>query len=200
LEDTQKQGLRSRAWWAAILRESFGPTFWLFAGFALLMAWICYAFLGPEVFGSAVDRDKSLLANTLPRLAAAQVVAGLIWVMLPRDRFSRLLGNNSGHRGLAIATVAGIITPGGPASAYPFLAIMGAAGADRGVMVAYISSWALLATQRMIVWDIPFMGIEFAALRFLVCLPLPILAGLIARRLPISMSLPADASPEVVRR
>jgi len=200
LEESQQQSAGSREWWAGLLRESFGPTFWLFAGFALAMAWICYSLLGPEAFESAVDRDKTLLANTLPRLAAAQVVAGMIWVMLPRDRFSRLLGANSGHRGLAIATVAGIITPGGPASAYPFLAIIAAAGADRGVLVAYISSWALLAAQRIIIWDVPFMGIEFSALRFLICLPMPLLAGLIARRLPMSLTLISDASAGAVRR
>lgn len=197
--DTQ-QGPGHRDRWTSLLRESFGLTFWLFAALALLMAGICYAVLGPEVFDSAVARDRQLLANTLPRLAAAQVVAGLIWVMLPRDRFSRLLGNNSGRRGLVIATVAGIITPGGPASAYPFLAIMAAAGADRGVLVSYITSWALLAAQRIIVWDIPFMGIEFSALRFLVCLPLPMLAGLIARRLPISMTIDTVSPGEGSRR
>jgi len=187
-----QQQAGGRDWWTALLRESFGPTFWLFASFAVVMAAICYGVLGSEVFDSAVARDKQLIANTLPRLAAAQVVAGLIWVMLPRDRFSRLLGENSGHRGLVIATVAGIITPGGPASAYPFLAIIAAAGADRGVLVTYITSWALLAAQRIIVWDLPFMGIEFSSLRFLVCLPLPLLAGLIARRLPISVSINTD--------
>jgi len=164
------------------------------------MGGVCYGFLGSEVFDSAVARDKQLIANTLPRLAAAQVVAGLIWVMLPRDRFSRLLSNNSGRRGLVIATVAGIITPGGPASAYPFLAIIAAAGADRGILVTYITSWALLAAQRLIVWDVPFMGIEFSALRFLVCLPLPILAGLIARRLPISLTLDTGYSGTGSRR
>lgn len=200
MEPTELQGAGSREWWAGLLRQGFGPTFWLFAAFALVMAGICYGLLGSEVFASAVARDKQLLANTLPRLAAAQVVAGLIWVMLPRDRFSRLLGNNSGHRGLAIATVAGIITPGGPAAAYPFLAIIAAAGADRGVLVTYITSWALLAAQRIIVWDVPFMGIEFSSLRFLVCLPLPMLAGLIARHLPLSLSLDKIAPAEAARR
>jgi uncharacterized membrane protein YraQ (UPF0718 family) len=196
----RQQSIADRDWWIRILRESFGRTFWLFLALAVVMAAICYVMLGPEVFDSAVARDKQLLANTLPRLAAAQVVAGLIWVMLPRDRFSRLIGSNSGHRGLAIATVAGIITPGGPASAYPFLAIIAGAGADRGVMVTYITSWALLAAQRIIVWDIPLMGIEFSSLRFLVSLPLPMLAGLLARRLPVSLSLTTDSSAEAVRR
>jgi hypothetical protein len=169
----RQQSIADRDWWIRILRESFGRTFWLFLALAVVMAAICYVMLGPEVFDSAVARDKQLLANTLPRLAAAQVVAGLIWVMLPRDRFSRLIGSNSGHRGLAIATV---------------------------VMVTYITSWALLAAQRIIVWDIPLMGIEFSSLRFLVSLPLPMLAGLLARRLPVSLSLTTDSSAEAVRR
>jgi len=194
-----QQQAGDRDWWTSLLRESFGLTFWLFAALAFVMAGICYGVLGSEVFESAVARDKQLIINTLPRLIAAQVVAGLIWVMLPRDRFSHLLGKNGGRRGLAIATVAGIITPGGPASAYPFLAIIAAAGADRGILVTYITSWALLAAQRIIVWDVPFMGVEFSALRFLVCLPLPVLAGLIARRLSISVSIdtgqPGESSP-----
>ena len=93
-------------------------------------------------------------------------------------------------RGLIIATAAGIVTPGGPASAFSLLVIVASAGADRGILITYITSWALLAVQRIIVWDLPFMGAEFSAIRFLVCLPLPILAGMIARRLPLSLVLP----------
>ena len=179
----------SRDWWRGVLRESFGPSFWLFAAFAAVMALTCYAVLGPETFDSAVADDLELIGNTLPRVAAAQIVAGFVWVLLPRDRLLRLLGANSGLRGLGIATAAGILTPGGPASAFSLLAIVAGAGADRGILITYITSWALLAVQRIIVWDLPFMGAEFSATRFLVCLPLPILAGIIARRLPISLVL-----------
>ena len=69
------------------------------------------------------------------------------------------------------------------------IAVLGAAGADRGAMIAYVSSWAILGLQRILVWDVPFMGAEFSLLRFLVCLPLPIIAGLIARRLPLTLRL-----------
>lgn len=177
-----------RNWWIGLLRESFGLSFWVFAALALIMASVCYSVLGPETFASAVSRDQQVIADMLPRLAAAQVVAGLVWVLLPRDRFSQLLGIHGGRRGLAVATIAGIITPGGPASAFPFLAIIAGAGADRGILVAYITGWALLGVQRIVVWEVPFMGTEFSALRFLVCLPLPLLAGMIARRLPYSAS------------
>ena len=98
-------------------------------------------------------------------------------------------------RGLLIATMAGTITPGGPSSAYALLALLGAAGADRGAMIAYIAAWATLGLQRMLVWDVPFMGGEFAILRFAVCLPLPIIAGLIARRLPLTLHLRDQPQP-----
>ncbi len=31
-----------------------------------------------------------------------------------------------------------------------------AAGADRGALVAYITAWATLGLQRVLVWDVPF--------------------------------------------
>ncbi len=179
----------SRDWWASLLREGFGLSFWLFAAFAIGMGLTCYVVLGPEMFDGAMSGSLELVGNTLPRVAAAQFVAGFVWAMLPRDRLSRLADSNHGLRGLVVATAAGIITPGGPTSAFSLLAIAAGAGADRGILITYITSWALLAVQRIIVWDLPFMGVEFSAVRFLVCLPLPILAGMIARRLPLSLVL-----------
>lgn len=178
--------------WAGLISSGFGKSFWVFVALALLSAGICYAILGPAAFHSAIDRDHELLSTLLPRVAAAQIVAGMVWVLLPRDRLSRFLKRYSGRRGLVIATVAGIVTPGGPASAFPFLAILASGGADRGILVSYITSWALLGVQRIIVWDIPLMGMDFSLLRLAISLPLPIIAGMIARQLPYT------GLPEVV--
>lgn len=175
--------------WPELIKSSFGKSFWVFVLFALAAGVACYVVLGPEAFASAVDKDREIISNLLPRVAAAQIVAGLVWVLLPRDRLSQMMQNNAGKRGLVLATAAGLVTPGGPASAFPFLAIIAAAGADRGILVAYITSWAILGVQRVIVWDIPFMGMEFSLLRFFLCLPLPIIAGLLARRLPFAVVL-----------
>jgi len=130
-----------------------------------------------------------MLARTVPRIIAAMGVAGFIWVMLPRDRLTRLVGQESSWRGLVIATAAGVVTPGGPAAAFSLLAVLGGAGADRGALVAYIASWAMLGLQRVLVWDVPFMGAEFSLTRLLICLPLPFAAGLIARALPLKLQL-----------
>lgn len=186
----------NRRWLKALLRDGFGKSFWWFLAFALTTGAVCYQVLGPEAFHTALAADLELLAGMLPRVVAALTVAGMVWVLLPRERFSRLIGSESGFRGLAIATMAGIITPGGPASAFPLLAVIGSAGADRGALVAYISSWAMLGMQRILIWDLPFMGAEFSITRFLVSLPLPILAGLIARRLPLSLTLVEEPPPQ----
>lgn len=186
--------------WPDLLRRSFGRSFWVFVAIAASLAAVCYAALGPDAFESAIDSDRKMLVDLLPRVAAAQLVAGFVWVMLPRDRMSAFLKKYRGKRGLVIATAAGCVTPGGPASAFPFLAILAGTGADRGILVAYITSWALLGMQRIIVWDIPLMGIDFSMLRFLIGAPLPILAGLLARRLPFSVSLEESPPPEGLQK
>jgi Predicted permease len=175
-----------------LLRESFGWGFWGFAAFALLSGLACYLILGPETFADALDDDLAMVGSTLPRIVLALAVAGLVWVMLPRDRLMRLIGRESGLRGLLIATAAGVVTPGGPASAYPFLAVLAGSGADRGALVAYIVSWSMLGMQRILVWDVPFMGADFSLLRFTVSLPLPLIAGLIARRLSFELVLAGE--------
>lgn len=176
-------------WRREVLVDGFGRGFWGFFAVAVLTGIACWLVRGPEEFHAAILRDGKLLLDTLPRVLVALSIAALIWFLMPRDRISGLVGRESGIRGLVIATIAGTVTPGGPSSAYALLAVLAASGADRGAMVAYITAWATLGLQRVLVWDVPFMGIEFALLRILVSLPLPVVAGLIARRLPFELKL-----------
>lgn len=186
--------------WPELFRKSFGRSFWVFVAVACGTAGICYSVLGPETFAAAIARDRELLADLVPRVAAAQVIAGFVWVLLPRDRMRELMQHTRGRRGLLLAAVAGALTPGGPASAYPFLAILAGSGADRGVLVTYITSWALLGMQRIIMWEIPLLGIDFALLRFLIGASLPVIAGMAARRLPFAVTLETDDAVEASKK
>lgn len=180
--------------WPDLIKESFGKSFWIFVGVAAGTATLCYVVLGPDTFTNVIARDRVLLTGLLPRVAAAQILAGFVWVLLPRDRMAEFMRRNRGKRGLIFAAAAGAATPGGPASAFPFLVILAGSGADRGILVTYITGWALLGVQRLIVWDIPFMGIEFSMFRLLISIPLPIIAGMLARRLAITAP-PAISPP-----
>ncbi len=186
---------RDAAWFRGVLKDAFGLGFFGFLAFAAISGLVCYFVIGGEAVADALVNDIDVLLTLLPRVGVAISVAALLWVMLPRDKVSHFIGRDSGLRGLVIATIAGTITPGGPSSAYALLAMLGAAGADRGAMIAYIAAWATLGLQRILVWDLPFMGAEYALVRFAVCVPLPIVAGLIARRLPFELRLRDQPQP-----
>lgn len=189
--------LKDAEWRRSVRNEAFGSSFWGFFAVAVGFGVLCFAIKGADVVWIAFEEDFRMLIDLMPRVIVALSIAALIWVLMPRERISGLVGANSGTRGLIIATVAGMITPGGPSSAYALLAVMATSGADRGALVAYITAWATLGLQRILVWDVPFMGAEFAILRFVICLPLPLLAGLIARQLPFTLRIKGeDAKPE----
>lgn len=180
---------RSARWWRAWAVAGFGPMFWAFSALAAASGALVWWLKGPEVFWQSLDEDFDVLVETLPRVMAAVGIAGILWVLLPRERLSAWVGQSSGILGLVMAAVAGAITPGGPTAAFSLLAMFGAMGADRGMMIAYVSSWATLGLQRILVWDIQMMGPDFSLLRFVATLPLPILAGMLARALPITLTL-----------
>lgn len=177
--------LRNPQWWRSILTDAFGRGFFGFLAFAIIVGGVCYLVFDLATVYAVIDEDLTLLINMMPRVILALSVASLLWVVLPRERMAGLVGRESGIRGLVIAAIAGTITPGGPSSAYALLAVLAAAKADRGALVAYITAWALLGFQRILIWDVPFMGAEFSLLRFAISMPLPIIAGLVARHIPI---------------
>lgn len=181
-----------RRWLATLLGEGLGASFWAFAGIALITGTVVYVFQGSESFYSTAYGSLQSAFGMMPRILAALTMAGMIWVLLPREMVSRFVGRSRGFMGLIFATIAGVITLGGPSSAFPLLAVLAAAGADRGILIAFITSWATLGLQRTIMWDVPLMGPEFTLIRMLASMPLPIIAGLIARRIPIELQLKTD--------
>ncbi|PHR56599.1 MAG: hypothetical protein COA47_12835 [Robiginitomaculum sp.] len=175
--------LKDAEWRRSILKAAFGKGFVAFMAFAFAMGLLCFVISGEARFVETLISDWHLIRKMVVRILVALSIAALIWVMMPRDKISALVGNNSGLRGILIALVAGCLTPGGPSSAYALLAVLASGGADVGALIAYITSWSILGMQRILIWDVPFMGFEFSSFRFLISLPLPIVAGLIARTL-----------------
>jgi len=125
-----------------------------------------------------------LLLGITPVIVAAMFIGGYVQAMLPRNFVARRLGENSGAVGYLIAMVAGAITPAGPFGAFPLVLALRRAGAPFDLCVVYLSAWAMLGVNRIIIWELPFLGHDFVALRVLSSLPLPIVAGLMARALP----------------
>jgi len=157
-----------------------------FTGIALLLGGACYLKGGDAAVRRGLGDAWAMMVLVGPRLLAAFVLAGFIQVLLPKELIMRWMGAKSGFRGILIASVVGLITPGGAIIAFPLLAALFKLGAGYGPLVAYLTSWELLSLYRAAVWDIPFMGMKFTVLRFAVSFFLPLLAGLTAQKISAS--------------
>jgi uncharacterized membrane protein YraQ (UPF0718 family) len=136
---------------------------------------------GREHFLSIFGGDLALFGEMLPKVLAGCLIGAFVTLILPREMVARWVGHESGFPGLLIAGLFGIILPGGPITIYPVASAFLAMGADAGAMVAFITSWTLCGYTRALVWELPFFGPHFTIWRIVAALPLPILAGLLAR-------------------
>src|SRR5438094_193325 len=107
----------------------------------------------------------SMLRFILPRLVPALMLAGLMQVLIPQEVVSRHFGRAGGLRAILIATVAGVLTPGGPMVSVPFMVALAHSGAALPSLVAYMTSWSLFGIQRIIAWEAPLMGWRFVIVK-----------------------------------
>jgi uncharacterized protein len=119
----------------------------------------------------------SFLWFILPRLIPALIVAGMIQVLVPQEVVSRHFGHQAGVRALVIATIAGMLTPGGPMVSVPFMVAAANSGAGLPSLVAYMTSWSLFGLQRIVAWEAPLMGWKFVVTRVVSTIAFPVLAG-----------------------
>ena len=136
---------------------------------------------GQARFLAILPDDLGLFGIMLPKVLAGCLIGAFVTLLLPRETISRWVGSESGLAGILVATFAGAIMPGGPFTIYPVAGAFIAAGADAGAACAFVISWTLLGYARVIVWELPFFGLEFVTWRVIFALPLPIIAGLAAR-------------------
>lgn len=138
---------------------------------------------GAAELRDALGHAGMLLLGIAPVIMVALLVGGYVQALLPGRIVARWLGENSGAAGYLIAMIAGAVTPAGPFGAFPLVIALRKAGAPFHVCVVYLTAWATLGIHRIVIWELPFLGPDFAVLRVLASLPLPIAAGLIARSL-----------------
>lgn len=144
----------------------------------------CWWLRGPEAFFDSFHSDLQTLIDILPKIALALLTAALVQLLAPREFIVRWLGEKSGLKGVSIATGVGVITPGGPMMSFPIVAAMSNAGTGRAALIAYLTSWETLGFQRILSWEFPLMGVEYAMIRAIASIPLPFLAAWLSSFLP----------------
>lgn len=151
------------------------------AALAAFAGGLNFALIGTNGLTAGFEHGTRDLVVIGPRIGAAILLAAVIQVWLPRDGMRKWFGEEQGMKSLALASVLGIMTVGGPFASFPLVASLAAAGVESGSLVAFLTSWSLLGIQRLVVWEWPLMGTEFVKLRLLSCIAMPILAGLLMR-------------------
>ncbi|MDO9411793.1 MAG: hypothetical protein Q7T81_04360 [Pseudolabrys sp.] len=146
---------------------------WLFVGGLALAA----ASRGRIVLNEGARAGVIDFLHLLPRIGLGVIGSGFIAEALPKSMIAPWLGPESAIMGIALATIGGALTPGGPVVGFALgaAALKGGAGAPQ--VVAFTTAWALFAVHRLVLYEVPMMPARVVWLRALVCLPLPFIAA-----------------------
>lgn len=161
----------------------FDSGFFFLLGLALVTGALAIWLKGFAVLSEAARQMNRDLLTIIPALGLGVLVGAMFSLLLPRHLVSRLLGGQTRFRGIFLASILGALMPGGVMTSIPLLLALGRSGAGAGALMAFLVSWSAVGIQRLLIWELPFMGAEFSMIRFVSSLPLPILAGLSAQYL-----------------
>ena len=158
------------------MRSPLDTSTLLLAAVAVVLAILAYL-KDPGLPMVGAKNGVAMLAFVIPRMVVAIILAGLMQVLVPQDFVSRHFGQGGGVRALLLATLAGMITPGGPMVTVPFMVALANSGAALSSLVAYMTAWSLFGLQRIITWEAPLMGWRFVVARVVPSLAFPVIAG-----------------------
>jgi uncharacterized membrane protein YraQ (UPF0718 family) len=112
------------------------------------------------------------------RLPVALIAAGFLGELLPEQQVAGLLGPGSGLTGILLASFLGGLFPGGPSTAFPLMIVLAEAGAGTAQLIALLNAWSVIALHRVLIFEVPMMGISFSLRRLAASILLPLLTGL----------------------
>ena len=161
------------------LIKKLDTTFLFLVALVLMAAAVAFWRGGLDLTLLGLTRAGDLVQSVWLRLVLGFTLGGLVRVLIPSALIARWLGHTSGLKGILIGSYIGIIVPGGPYVTMPIIASIYSAGAGVGPVIALLTGRGLLGIQVLIVWQIPFLGMEISLARYLACLFVPPLVGLI---------------------
>ncbi|MEO0544200.1 MAG: hypothetical protein AAFY99_10325 [Pseudomonadota bacterium] len=163
-------------------QSAFDASFLILFSIAVVAAFLVAWFKGPWRVVEIAASYLGFLAILSPKILCGFFIAAAVPILVPREVFTRWLGQESGLRGLGVASLAGAFVPGGPMMIFPLAVGFRAAGASTATLITFVTAWSLYGINRTVIWEMSFLHIDFVLLRVLICLPLPFLVGWIASR------------------
>jgi uncharacterized protein len=135
---------------------------------------IVFVRLGTDGLIEGLEGSVALTKRALPITLLGMGLAGMLQVLAPPGVIGKYMGDDSGLLGLGIGMMAGLITPGGPYVMYPIGNALMTSGAGIGPMAGYVSTRNLVTVNRLVVWELPFLGWPFTLTRLIVSFWMPL--------------------------
>ena len=120
----------------------------------------------------------SFSADMLKILPVAFILIGLFEVWVKRETIEKHFGEKSGARGYLGAVLLAAMTVGGLYVAFPVAYSLYSKGAKLSVIFTYLGAAAICRIP-MAIFEASFLGIKFTAIRWLVSIPLVIIASML---------------------
>jgi uncharacterized membrane protein YraQ (UPF0718 family) len=152
----------------------FAALLYLVAAIMIVMA----ARRDRALVGEGFAEAKDQFLGILPALTVGILGAGFVAALMPPELAETYLGEGAGVSGYAIAYVLGVLTPGGVVVGFALAAAAIKAGASVPIVVVYVTAWALMSLNRLLIWELATVPRKVIIDRFLVSAPVPVLTGL----------------------
>jgi uncharacterized membrane protein YraQ (UPF0718 family) len=121
--------------------------------------------LGQKILSSTGGHILQMLAIIPPIF----ILIGLLDVWVPREKFMRYMGEQSGAVGTALSVLLGAAAAGPLYAAFPLAGIMLKKGVKFSNIVVFLGAWSTMKIP-MFLFEIASLGRDFAILRWLLSL------------------------------
>jgi len=135
-----------------------------------LFAYGVVLILDRGIFLAAVDNMWMFVREMIEIFPAVIVLAALITVWVPPHVIMQYFGASSGMRGKLMSVLVGSVSAGPIYAAFPVTQSLLRKGASLSNVITIISAWAVVKVPMLIV-EVKFLGIDFAAARYLFTVP-----------------------------
>jgi len=142
----------------------------LFFLIGLLVAQLLLAFFYPSKASEILLTSKTYFLEMLSILPPILILVGLFEVWVPKSVITRLLGVASGWKGVAVAILTGTAAMGPLYVAFPIGVSLLNKGASLFNVAIFLCVWAAIKIP-MVLFEIKFLGAEFALLRLALTVP-----------------------------
>lgn len=147
---------------------------------AIILGLMVWRKRGKAVAGAGLKDAVTRAVGILPRLIMVIAVAGFLFRLLPEGLIAQMIGPETGIVGVLIAMFVGGLIPGGGSITFAVIVMLAEGGAGTVQLVTLVTAWSVFAIHRVMIYEVPLMGIRFTMLRLISSLPLPLVAAAIA--------------------